>query len=90
MSKVYWFKLPTQIKEKITDVKVTLVCLDDPTVDAAVADITWFRTPEKFAALVAATNALLTTDYTIVNSKWFLLEAEVEAYFDFLDGATCI
>lgn len=89
MSTVYWFKLPTVIKEKIEELKLTLACLDSPDVDAAVADITWNRLPEKLAALVAVTNSKLTTDYTVGNNKWFLLQKEVESYFTFLEGATC-
>ena len=84
------FKLPTQIKNKVESKKLTLTCLDDAAINAAVANLYWFTTPQKLQTLVLATNAVLSTDYTVGSNNWFRLEAEVKSYFDFLDGAACI
>lgn len=91
-NKVYWFNLPTEIKAKVEGLKGTLTCLDDPTVDVALADITWFTLPEKVEALIAVANTQLAgADYDPGKKlRFFNLPKEVEAFFDFLDAASCV
>lgn len=89
-NKTYWFKLPQMIQEKVAEKVLTQTCLDSSALTEALADVTWFRLPEKYAAVVAAINAE-TPDapYVITYSKWFQLEQEVSLLLDYIDGVTC-
>lgn len=90
MDKVYWFKLPTVIKEKVEVLKATQTCLDNnAAIDAAVAEITWFNLPKKVEALIAVINTVFTTPYDKETVTWFKLDKDIEAYFEYLETAVC-